>query len=44
MASMDFISKNFAAVKKTDGWRSMMKDGSSNQALEEILEYATSNN
>ena len=43
MASMDFISKNFAEVKSTEGWKSLMKDGNSSLALEEILSFATSN-
>ena len=42
-ASMDFISKNFAEVKSTEGWKSLMKDGNSSLALEEILSFATSN-
>jgi hypothetical protein len=38
-AAMEFISKNFDEVKKTVGWRDVVKG---NRALEEILEFVTS--
>jgi hypothetical protein len=40
IAAMGFITKNFAAIKKTNGWASFMKAQKSSKALEEILEFA----
>ncbi len=40
IAAMGFITKNFAAIKKTYGWASFMKAQKSSKALEEILEFA----
>ncbi len=39
-AAMDFITKNFAEIKETDGWSNFMKARKSSKALEEILEFA----
>jgi hypothetical protein len=41
-AAMEFISKNFAEVKKTVGWKDIMKGKNSAKPLEEILEFMTS--
>jgi hypothetical protein len=38
--AMDFIIKNFAAVKTTDGWANFMEPTKSSKALEDILEFA----
>ncbi len=40
IAAMGFITKNFAAIKKTDGWVNFMKAKKSSKALEDILEFA----
>jgi hypothetical protein len=37
--AMEFISKNFAEVKKTIGWMDVVKG---NKAMEDILEFVTS--
>jgi len=41
--SMDFISKNFAAVKVTDGWAKLKRNPKSSDALELILDFVIKN-
>ena len=40
-ASMSFISKNFGAVKATDGWTDLKRNSKSADALEQILDHVT---
>ena len=42
-ASMAFISKNFGAVKATDGWKDLKKNPKSSDAIEQILDFVTKN-
>ncbi len=42
-ASMSFISKNFAAVKATDGWAKLKRNPKSSDALELILDFVIKN-
>ncbi len=42
-ASMDFIFKNFAAVKATDGWAVLKRSPKSSDALELILNFVIKN-